>query len=80
MEISNDYIDMIVNTLKGKTQSRLDSVADISKVISVLESIKLDDNGNMPLDNSLGSPITEERRQNIYDHCMEKANRIIDTE
>ena len=72
----NEYIDMVVNTLKGEIRTHHDAISEISTVIGVLNSIKLDD-GNLPIDNSLGTQITEDRRQQIYTHCMAKADMLI---
>ena len=77
MTINDGVIDSIINSLKGVVGRKVGEIEDINVIMSGLDAIR-EKHGSLPVDHFIGTEMSEERRQTIYDNCIAKAETILD--
>lgn len=79
MTIYDDKIDMTTRSLRGVISGKEDEINKIYSIIEGLDIIKKDGDNN-PIDKYTGTVMTDSRRQEIYDTCIQKAESILNDE
>ena len=79
MTVNDDVISDTVNSLKGVAGRKAGEIDKINSIIFGLNAVKTT-NGLPPIDQFTDGPMSEERRQIIFDNCMDKAEVILDAD
>lgn len=78
MTVYNELIEKKILSLHAIIAGKREEIDNINMIISGLYEIKQD--GDAPvIDQFIGTEMTEERRQVIYDNCMAKAREILES-
>lgn len=76
--IDNDLIDRNIRSLAGIISNRENEINGLQSIINGLTYVrKEEDTDPNPVDDLTGNVTSDERMQEIYDNCMEKANTIL---
>lgn len=75
--IDEDELEIITRSLEAFKATLYEEMGIVDRVLNELGSIKFTDSGR-PIDSGTGMPITDERRQLIYDCCMKEARKLLE--
>ncbi len=78
MPIDESELITKVTSLQARLYDTKDEMNRITQVLTSLDTILLGADGNPKIDAQTGRPLSQARRQEIYDICMAEGQKIID--
>ncbi len=71
-------LEIKTTSLRALLATERELINKISQVLTSLDAIRLKEDGTPKTDTATGAPMSEARRQEIYDACTAAAQKIID--
>ncbi len=66
-----------ITSLRALLHTERELISKISQVLASLDAIRLKEDGTPKTDSATGTPMSETRRQEIYDICKVEAEKVI---
>ena len=77
MTVNEEQLLQIIRTLRAGYIGMEEKAKEMKKLADVFSKIELE-NGNPKTDEDTNQPMTQTRRDEIYDKCIQEAKRLLD--
>ncbi len=77
MTFDEPYLEMLTISLQGVYGGIQRRMGAIDHALEMIRKIALQKDGSMPLDPDTGQPMTQARRDEIYDACLPQINQLL---